>query len=124
MAPVELKYIVLLHDLLNYVKIRKTSTKCQNIFENKTFNTNCESFIEKFNSLSLGSIPIEDKENFSFVGNCTGINFSNDSIKIKENSPILHESKKGLNFARLKKIKDSDNIKLLLEKLNNFYYVN
>ena len=112
-----MKYIVLLHDLLNYVKIRRTNIKCEDI--KSCIDPN---FLEKFNSLSLNSNSIshitensdEDKENVSFFSNSILLKNSKSIFSQEENI----KEKTNLNFERLKKIKDKTNVLMLLYRMN------
>ncbi len=112
-----MKYIVLLHDLLNYVKIRKTNIKCEDL--KSCIDPN---FLEKFNSLSLNSNSIshiaetsyDDKENISFFANSPMPNHSKSIYSHEENK----KEKTKLNFERLKKIKDKTNVLMFLYRMS------
>ena len=116
-TPIDLKYIVLLHDILNYVKIRKTNVKFEDL--KACIDPN---FIEKFNSLSLNSNSIsgmennDDKENISLFANSklpkNEYIYSHDDTQKKQNIKTM------MNFDRLKKIKDKTNIILFLYRMN------
>lgn len=117
-TPIELKYIVLLHDILNYVRIRKTNIKCEDF--KSCIDPN---FLEKFNSLSLNSFShsgdnvSDDKENISFFSNSP---FPNNSRSIYSQEGTLNKTKEKtrLNFERLKKIKDKSNVVMFLYRMN------
>jgi hypothetical protein len=127
--PTELKYIVLLHDLLNYVKLRKTtfSTKDLNSLDMPTNQTDM-SFVDKFSNMSINGSKTtcdydEDKENNSFVNNITKLSQNNkfelDDNKHNSNSFNIEMKKTKLNIERLKMIEDKENCVLFFKNIAN-----
>lgn len=104
--PISLKYIVLIHDMLNYVKMRKTRISPQKI----------GSLSRQFSNLSLGSkTDISNKENFSYLNN------TNTNTK---HIPVVNDDSKNnlrLDVSRLMKIQNKKNIVQFLQSLNNNY---
>jgi hypothetical protein len=110
--PIDLNYIVLVHDLLNYIKMRKTSINTQQLQRDDETK-----LIQRLEEMSIDDqislVQYDDKENCSFI--------SNTGTLIKEGllqSPREKNAINSINISRLKKIDKPHFVSNLLNKLD------
>ncbi len=108
--PINLNFIVLVHDMLNYVKMRKTSIKSQLIYREEETKLN-----HHFGNMTIddqiSAVQFDDKENCSFMSN----SISKEEF-LQTQPEMIPETK--LIITRLKKIDNIFNVTNFLSKMD------